>query len=222
MKYLRYQISFLFLFLAAWVYPQHTGEWLGAEVEFDLPKKFTLETSIEARALNTGSVQVYKYFAQFGLNYKIHKRFDVAFKYRLTWRLEENMHYYYRNKMMLDLKSDYPIGRFQLDYRARFQRLTKTYINSEFDPVPRLHFRNKLELSYNIPKTPIEPRIYGEVFLPLYAYKISHIDEYRAGAKVKFPIKKKHSVTGGVMYVQEKSEMLAGIIFMLSYKYTVD
>ena len=222
-KYLKYLILITGLILSIQASTQHTGEWLGAEIEFDLPKKFSLETSVEARALNTDGIFVYKYFTQLGLNYKVNKRFDLAFKYRFTWRLEENLHFYYRNKMMLDLKFDYPVQRFKFDYRARFQRITKTYINSDFDVIPTVHFRNKFELSYDIPKNPITPGASFEFFLPLNGYKQKTIDEFRIAAEVKYPLKKKQSITGGIMYVHEQFEtQLSGIIFLLSYKINID
>jgi hypothetical protein len=223
MKTLRYLLLLQGLIAAAWAYPQHTGEWLGAEIEFDLPKKFTLETSIEARALNASGIQVSRYLAQFGLNYKISKHFDIGYKYRFEWKLEENLHYYYRNKMMLDLKFDYPVGRFKINYRARFERMAKTYINSESDLVPDLHWRNKLELSYDIPKTPLEPAVFCETFTPLNACRFRNIDQIRTGAEVSYPVAKKQDLTGGIMYINEQFEVWqSGIIFQLTWKLKVD
>ena len=132
------------------------------------------------------------------------------------------MKYYYRNRLIADLKFDYPAGRFSFDYRARFQRISKTYINSEFDRIPTMHFRNKLELSYDIPKNPIEPAIFFEAFSPLNGYKPGPFDEFRMGAKVKYPLKNKQSITGGIMYIHEQFEtQLSGIIFVLGYKITI-
>ena len=124
---------------------------------------------------------------------------------------------------MFDLKFDYPIQRFKFYYRARFHRITKTYINSDFDVVPTVHFRNKLELSYNIPKNPITPGVSLEVFMPLNGYMPKTFDEYRIAAEIKYPLKKKQSITGGIMYVHEKFEMqISAIIFLLAYKISID
>ncbi len=222
MKFLRYLLFCTLLVLSAHAVAQETGEWLGAEVEFDLPKKFSLEASAEARALNTGTVRFYKYLTQFGLNYKISKRFDVGFKYRLEWRLEEDMHHYYRNRMMFDFKFDYPIERFKFDYRARFQRITRTFIDNEFDLIPSYHFRNKFRLSYNVPNNPITPRVSLELFYPLNGYKYHRFEEYRVAAEARYPLTKKQSITGGIMYANERTEFrLSGIIFLLSYKINV-
>jgi hypothetical protein len=219
MKHLGYLLCFQLIFLFLPVRAQVTGEWIGAEVEFDLPKKFTLETSLEGRALNIDGLQPVKYLAQVGLNYKVNKRFDLSFKYRFAWRLEDDMHFYYRNKMIFDLRFDYPVERFKFNYRARFHRITKTYIDSRYDPIPTMHFRNKFALSYNVPRNPVEPSVFMEAFIPLNGYQQGPFDELRFGTKVRYPLNKKHSISGGIMYIHEHFETQAsGIIFQLSYK----
>jgi hypothetical protein len=143
-------------------------------------------------------------------------------KYRFAWRLEENMHFYLRNRFIFDFKFDYPVRRFKFDYRARFQRIAKTYINNELDLVPAIHFRNKFELSYDVPKNPILPSVFVEFFTPLNSYQEELIDQFRAGAKVRYPIAEKQTLTGGIMYMHEQFEFnLSGIIFTLAYKISV-
>ena len=222
MKYLRYYLIVIFALLTCTIYSQETGQWFSAEVEIDLPKKFTFETSLEARTLNSFSVPFYKYFTQLGIGYKISKNFDVAIKYRFSWRVEDNLHYYLRNKFMVDLKFDQPIERFKFNYRARFHRITRTYIDSKYDLVPIMHFRNKFEVSYNVPKNPIEPAIFCELFIPLNPNLQGPIDEIRFGGDVKYPINKKHMISGGIMYLhyQQYQYRISGIVFQLGYKYT--
>ncbi len=219
MKYRGYILLCCILCLSPPMWSQSTGEWISAEVEFDLPKKFTVEASLEARALNPGRIRPYKYFFQGGLNYKVSKFMDLSLKYRTAWRQEEDLHYYFRNKMMFDLKFDRSVDRFKFNYRSRFQRMVKTYINSEFDPIPARHWRNKLEVSYNVRGNPIEPSVFTEAFVPLNGYGDGPVDEFRIGADVKYPLAKKQTISGGLMYVREKFETDgSGIIFQLAYK----
>lgn len=222
MRWLRYIFSLAGILIFSHSAGQVTGEWLGAEIEFDLPKKFSIETGFEARALNPGGIHFYKYLVQAGLNYKIHKHFDATFKYRYTWRIEENMHYYPRQRLMLDLKADYPVERFKFDYRARFQRITKSYVNNELDLVPTMHLRNKLKVSYDVKRTKILPAVFVEVFTPLNSYAQGPVEEVRIGADVRYPIADNQSITGGIMYIHEQFETLAsGIIFSIGYKISV-
>ena len=103
-----------------------------------------------------------------------------------------------------------------------FQRITKTYINSDFDIVPSVHFRNKFELSYNIPKNPITPSVSFEAFSPLNGYAPEAFDELRIKTEIQFPLKNKQSITGGIMYVHEQFEtQISGIMFLFSYKISI-
>jgi hypothetical protein len=201
---------------------QITGEWLSAEIEFDLPKKFTAEASLEGRFLNPGGMELVKYFGQAGLSYKISRHFDVTFKYRYSMRVEDNMHYYPRHRLMFDFKADYPLKRFKFDYRARFQRISKTYIEDELDLIDFMHWRNRFRASYNVRNNPIEPSVYIEFFSPLNALKQEPVDEIRYGADVSYPITKKQSISGGIILIHEQFETgLSGIIFELGYKIRV-
>lgn len=223
MKYPGHLFLLLLLLSGLRVDAQVTGQWLSAEAEFDLPKKFTFETSYEARTFNTGGLHLQKHFIQTGLNYKINKHFDLSLKYRFVWRLEENMHYYYRDKIILDIKFDYPLKRFHFDYRARSQRVTKTYIDSEFDRIPAMHFRNKFEFSYDVRKNPIEPALYFELFSPLNKYRQGAIDQIRTGVDVKYPMAKRHRISGGLMYMYKRFDpRLSGLIFRLAYKININ
>jgi hypothetical protein len=218
-----YILIFSALLMVQELHAQVWGSWMSAEIEVDLPKKFTWETSLESRSIHTGGYQLVSYFVQGGLNYKISKRFDLALKYRLTRRLEEDMRYYLRTKLIADFKFDYPLGRFAFDYRARYHRITKTYINSEFDPIPVQHLRNKFEFSYDIRDNKMEPAVFAEFFVPLNGYNQGPVDEYRIGADLKIPLKKDHRIDAGLMYVHEHWETsLSGLIILLGYKYTLD
>ncbi len=222
MGILRYIITLAGIFLIVNTSAQVTGEWLSAEIEFDLPKKFSLETSLEARVLNPGGIGLHKFFGQAGVNYKISKRFDLTFKYRYSMRLEENMHYYPRHRLMFDFKFDYPVERFKFDYRGRFQRISKTYINDQLDLIPYMHFRNKFEVSYNVKGNPILPSVFIEIFSPLNELSRKLSDEFRFGADVSYPIAKNQSLTGGIIFINEQFEsQLSGIIFTLEYKISI-
>lgn len=208
MRILRYIISLAGIFLVVNTSAQVSGEWLSAEMEFNLPKKFTAEASLEGRFLNPGGIGLVKYFAQVGLSYKISSHFDVTFKYRYSMRLEDNMYYYPRHRLMFDFKFDYPVQRFKFDYRARVQRINKTFFEDELDQLPYMHWRNKFRVSYNVKKNPIEPSVYVELFTPLNDYKQEPVDEVRFGTDVSYPIAKNQSISGGIMLIHENFETL--------------
>jgi hypothetical protein len=196
-----------------------TGEWLAAGVEFNLPKKFTFGIDGQARFFNN-SYNLYKYQVQLDLGYELHKMVDLGFSYRSEWRLEGNGSFYYRDKMFAELKLNYPVGRFKLKDRLRFQRKTRTYIRKEWQTIPLYHIRNKFELSYNIPKNKITPSLAFETFFPLNSFINTVMDEYRVTASIKYPFNKKNSIKAGIMYARE---LYTGngqlVIFRLAYTF---
>ena len=204
------------------MFPQHTGEWISAEVEFDLPRRFSLETQIETRTLNSPQFQVYTNLLQLGLKYKLSSHFDLGYTYRFEWQREDNRNFYYRNKMMFDFKSDYPLGRFKFRYRARFRRLARTYIEDGQDLLPDWHWQNRLEISYNLPKTSLEPTLYGELFTPLNASRPAYFDQKRLGAELSYSLTKKQSIRAGGFYVNVPFQTWRrGVVFQLGWKYSV-
>ena len=179
-----------------------SGEWLGVKLDFNLPKKFTFNVLGETRILNN-QINVYKNLIQFKLEYKLNKHFDIAASYRFAWRKEENSYFYSRNKIFADLNFDYPVKRFKFKDRLRYQRMTKDYINSEWDKIPSHHIRNKFEVSYNIKNNKITPGLFAELFFPIQDFRQRVLDEYRIGAELKYPTTKKQSLTVGLMYARE-------------------
>ncbi len=213
-----------FLSLIFLIYPsgntQGTGEWFREGIHFDLPKKFSLKVSSGQRFLNTG-IGMYKYLFEIEGGYKINKHFDVALIYRAAWHLEANEGYYYRNKLMAELKADQSFGRFKLVDRLRYQRRTKTYISDAFDLVPLQHLRNKFKVEYDIRKSKFTPDAFCEMFFPLYAFKYRTVDEIRLGADLGYKLSKKHAVKGGIMIQNGVIGLpLEAIWFRFGYTFT--
>ncbi|MEA1898894.1 MAG: DUF2490 domain-containing protein [Bacteroidota bacterium] len=220
-NHFHYILLLLFLLLSSFKgISQLSGEWLSAGIKLDLPKKFSFGVSGEARILNN-SWNLYKYFSEFELGYKINKRFDISVKYRVAWRKEENMHFYFRSKFFADIKFDYPVERFKIENRFRYTRRKRTYITEANDFDPDNHIRNKFKVSYNIRKSPVTPIIFCELFFPLSSNSYNTIDQYRLAAEAKFPLHNKQSLKAGIMYMHEQVEIQGSvIIFRLSYNFS--
>ena len=204
------------------VFAQITGEWFEVGIRKELPFNLRIKLSEEIRFYNS-PIYMDQSFTEFDVRYKISRRFDVSLSYRFIKKREENNYYYTRHKFLFNFLCDIPINRFTLDYRIRIQKLTKSYINSEFDKIPDNYIRNKLKLSYDIRKNPLEPFLSFEIFYPLNAYKINTLDEYRAVLGTKYPINKKHSVLAGIMINRERFPIpLNKIVFLLSYDFNMN
>jgi hypothetical protein len=222
LKLLKYILIAAGLLVCTRVFPRITGEWLSAEMEAGLPKRFSFQAIIEARAINSGGIQFKKYFTQAGLAYSISKRFELSAKYRFASVQEENSNYYLRHRLLVDLNFNYPAGQFRFDYRARYQRNKKTYIENDLDRSPVEHFRNRFEVSCDIAKNRLRPSAFYEVFFALNGHQPKTFDEHRIGTELGYPFATRQSITGGLMYIHERYEAdLSGFIFLLTYKITL-
>lgn len=198
---------------------QTTGEWIGAELSLNLPHKLSFDISGQARIFNN-FLNLYKYQAQFDLGYELHKRVDIGVGYRSEWRVENDGYYYYRDKIFANLKFNYPINRFKLKDRIRYQRRTKTYINNDWDLIPIQRLRNKVELSYNIRKNKITPLVSFELFFPLNSFITPVVDEYRIAFDIKYPVSKKQSIKTGILYTRELYfNTLYAVLFRFTYTF---
>jgi hypothetical protein len=221
-KYFKYLILLLFIFSGIKSQAQQTtGEWLGVKLELDLPRKFTFSISGDARILNN-QINLYKYLTQFELAYKINKHFDFAASYRMAWRKELNSYFYYRDKIFIELNVDYSFNRFKFKDRIRYQRMTKTYINSDWDLLPAHHIRNKFAINYNIKNNKMTPGLYFELFFPVQDFRQRVMDEYRIGAEIKYPTAKKQSFTIGIMYDRELYlNTFSAVLFKFRYNFKI-
>lgn len=202
-RYFKYLILLLFICNGFKTYGQQTtGEWLSLKLDVNLPRKFSFSVSGSGRILNN-QINLYKYLIQYELGYKINKHFDIATSYRMAWRKEGNRYFYYRDKIFVELNVDYPVKRFKFKDRIRYQRMTKTYINSDWDLLPAHHIRNKFEVNYNIKHNKMTPALFCELFFPIQDFRQRLMDEYRVGVEIKYPTTKKQSFTLGIMYDRE-------------------
>ena len=206
----------VFSFLKA----QTTGEWLKAELDINLPKKFSFAVAGQARILNN-SLNLYKYLIDLDLEYKLHKRIRVDIGYRPEWRIEKNGYFYYRDKLFTGITINYSVKkRFKFKDRFRYERKTMSYIKNDWSLIPINHLRNKFEFSYNVPKSKITPSVSFEAFFPLNSFINTTMDEYRIAANIKFPLNKKNSLKTGIMYDRELyTNTLSLIIFRVSYAF---
>jgi len=216
-------ILFLFSVLTFTSNAQSMNGWYGAGIEFELSKKIDLDFDIEARTNFDYGLSFYQYFPEISLSYKINKRFDVSASYRFLRSKEDNLSFYNRHKYYFNFSFDFPIERFTVKNRARYQLQNRQYIEDETDRLPDNYFRDKLEISYNINNNPADPFIAFEVFYPVNQYKINTIDEYRVIGGVEFPLSKKQSMELGIMYnVERFPRPEKAVVFLIGYGFSAN
>jgi len=169
------------------------GLWLGVEAEHGILKKMDLEFSGSLRTFNNSS-QIEESFIEGGLKYKLSTVFSLSGSYRLTGKIEDDSEYYFRHKLLLNLKATIPSGNFAFSARARLQRTNLTYIEDDEDLLPYYYGRLKLKAIYEMPAFPLNPYLSCESFSPVFSGTDAEIDRYRLSAGTELKISANNSV----------------------------
>lgn len=145
------------------------NDLLGQEKDFEiwtsinLEKEFLKDFEVElegAYRLEENVTRTKAILGKVGLTYKYKKWLRIKANYRIANRIDEIEH-----RLNGDLLLRAEINRFQITLRNRFQREWIVNIN------PKDFFRERLKLSYNIRKFPLDPYIAGEAW-----YRFSNIE----------------------------------------------
>jgi len=151
---------------------------------FKLTKKVYKRTNIsvkEGLRFRENSSLLSKTFTDVKLSHRI-KKTDLEFSagYRFSDDYAIDFSSEYKHRYYFDFSSKYDYKRFNIALRDRFQYQGN---NSSFKAL----FRQKIELSYNVRKTPFEPYIQFEFFLNFD----DQFEKLRYTAGFSYPILKK-------------------------------
>jgi hypothetical protein len=187
-------LGFTFLLtVTAFAQDKDFGIWYGISASHKLNKKLDLDISTQVRTFNNAS-KIDEVFLEGGLTYEFNKFLALAGAYRVSKSIEDNNSYYFRHKILLDLKGYLPAGNFSFSARLRFQTRTKTFIEDDQDKHPDYTGRIKLKAVYKTPVFPFNPYVYAESFTPMFSNKTRTIEKIRYSAGVEIKIAKNHSV----------------------------
>jgi hypothetical protein len=173
----------LFLLLPSFLLAQEEDFqlWSAVELNYKLNKKVALSFDEGFRMRENASLPA-KAFSNLSVSYKQNKhwRFGAAYRFIQSFDLAQEV--FYRHRFYADVSWRNKHKRWSYSYRARFQQ---QYGINHFE---RYH-RSKLSCAYNIRKTPLEPFVAAELFLPI-AFEGS-TDKMRYTAGLGYPLAKK-------------------------------
>jgi len=181
MKTIRNSIFLIFIFsFSAFSQQNDFQNW----TSFKLSQKVYKRTNIsvkEGLRFRENSSLLSKNFTDVKLSHRI-KKTDLEFSagYRFSDEYSIDFSSEYKHRYYFDFSSKYDYKRFNITLRDRFQYQGN---NSYFKPL----FRQKIELSYNVRKTPFEPYIQFEFFLNFD----EQFEKLRYSAGFSYPILKK-------------------------------
>lgn len=110
--------------------------------------------------------------------------------------------YQWRNRVDFSIQGKWEIARFSIILRERIEYTTRDESdrirsNGEIDTYkinPEWLWRNRLKISYNIPKIPLEPAIAGESFYQLNNPDGNIFEKFRYTLSISYKLTKKHEI----------------------------
>jgi len=201
------------------------GLWLGADATVKLNKKWNLNFGAQYRTRNNFRTTE-RFGLSAGAGYKFNKHLKASAGYIFfVNNFEEKLEYktsstqwmpsYYgvRHRFFAAIQGDVDAGRFNIALRQRWQYTYRpqgddkiykydtddgTYTMKDRKGAAEHILRTRLKIEYNIPKCPVDPYVYGELF-----YNGHGMEKYRAFAGAEWKINKQHSFDFGCVYQRE-------------------
>ena len=220
MQIRRYIKYCLFIIICIMVLPSHAQEndfqtWGDIAAKYKINKKFRLNAELGIRTRENSQLLKQQY-AEIGLKYRIKKRINAGIKYRYS--NYSILHKTSSQRLNLDLEYSFKKwGRTRLTIRERYQYEWLVFRNiTNYDEI---NLRSRVDLSYDIRKTKIEPFFSVEHYLSLEGKKHGLTTQMRWTLGFDMPVNKWSDISVSYRVQQQlnNSNPLRAYIFILSY-----
>jgi hypothetical protein len=137
--------------------------------------------------LEHNSTQIGEFDLEAGTSYKLFKYISLGLNYRYSESRNKDDEFISKNRIRAEIDANTRIRRFKADYRISFQNIDDDYFQTSDTSISRNILRNRIQLKYNIRKSPISAYTYLEHFGQLS-------DNNKYGIKVKFALGLNYSI----------------------------
>ena len=192
--------------------------WTGVALEANLFKNISFDLEEEIRFRNNAS-EFAVYFTDAGISIDLLKRFTFSGNYRFIRNKELTDNYSNIHRYYFDLSYSKNINRFAFIFRTRYQIRYENVYSSESGYLPEKYSRNKFGLTYNIYRSPLKVRLWGEFFYQLNNPEGNKIDKIRYAPELRYVINKSNELK--IFYIIEKEYYIENpsIIYILGISY---
>ena len=206
------------------------GLWTAINGRVSVTKNIKIGAQIQVRLEENVSTRSETFFSPY-VSYQVSKHLQFSLDYRSTNNWDEGTVSKNKHRVTIDCRLEKILdlvdnkSRFKISSRLRFvQETQKGDLNDQYA-------RGRLKLSYNLPKTKIEPHVAVEVFYHFndqLAYTITgvsarhRISKYRVRMGFGIPLSKQHQIKCFYLIQQQvhgsKTDFIAGVSYRFSWK----
>ena len=200
------------------------GTNLGIDLSKKFGKKFEVGVGEEFRTKNNVS-EVDRFMTGVDVSYAPIRRYlklGVGYVFIANWQ-EVEEYYNLRHRFFGQASTKYDLSRFTFGLRSRYQYTWLDESQKRHKWNPRCYWRNKLNVSYKVPKIALSPFVSGEIFYQTNYYKGNVIDAYRLEAGLKYDFDKRNSLEFAFRYDEDinikapTSKISVGLFYSYSF-----
>lgn len=123
--------------------------------------------------------------------------------YVLMYRREDIGQYEYRHRLTAGFVVQQRYNRFIFKLRTRGQATLRNENRGDYKYNPKYVWRNRLQIDYNIRKSPFRPYVSAEIFCPINTNYGFFMDSYRLVAGTKYSLSKQSELDFQIRFDQE-------------------
>lgn len=203
------------------------GAWTGVSVDVPLTKKLEVGSDVQTR-YDSNLSELDEFFISPYISYELNKHIAIGADYRMTYYAQKSN---YGHREAIDVMFKKLLELFFTDSRFEFDaRLRGTHeFNRSDDNSSNIRLKGKL--SYNLPKTKLEPELSSEIFYHFndqIIYKADKVitnnrfDKYRIRLGLNYSFTKRHQMKVFYQFqktfLEDKSSNILGVKYSYQFK----
>ncbi len=197
------------------------GTWLSYELKNDISKKWSWTLNAESRIAEKFS-KISDFLFESGIKYNLVKHIDLIGLCRYSRSYEQDFgyinEYRFTGGTILWIKP----GRFKLALQEKLQLGSSEVYSKGDNIVLSRNIRSKFAVSYNIPKSKVNPYLSAELFFDVSPYEKKEFNKERYKAGFEYNINKNYQLDIFLQYQQKLNSKNQNKLFVvglaISYK----
>ena len=170
------------------------GLWTGVEVTKPLSNSLSVSVTPELR-MTSFPFRVDDMLLEANIAFKPLKWLQLIGGYRYSRFYESDFDERFNgHRYSVAIRPKFELGRFSFTYRGQFQRSMIYWYDLGYSIETKDNYRNRLQVSYDIPNAKVEPFVMGELYYDLTSGKQKEFSRLRVRAGVTYPLNKRNEI----------------------------
>lgn len=170
------------------------GCWTGVELRKPLTRSLSVSVSPEFRFTNS-PLRLDDFLLEAEIRFRIYRWLQLEGGYRYSRFYDDEFNdRFKRHRHSAGIRSRFYVARFGFTYRFQYQHSTIYWYDYGYSVESKDNLRNRLQVSYNIPRTKIEPFVMGEIYYDISSGKQHEFNRFRFRVGVSYPFNKRNEI----------------------------